>query len=172
MQECISHVVCFFFCASSTAAARVLRVRRAFWRDCASRWRRATKRRCFSCSCHPFTSSSVITTRSKTQYQQHLTALPSVFKENSFLNITQETQNNFTPVCHRTRVFNLKGKHDTQIQLSAADLPVREKGQTLYTTTKQLYNVLTDRMSRGAEMPCIGWIDRHCIGLCTENFNP
>lgn len=41
------------------------------------------------------------------------------------------------------------------IYLSAADLPVCEKGQTLYTQTKGLYIALTDRTTPAAEIPCI-----------------
>lgn len=67
----------FSLCASSTAAATVRRARQASWSGCVSKWRRATKRRCFSCSFRPFTSSSATTTRSETQRRRTTLCLPS-----------------------------------------------------------------------------------------------
>jgi hypothetical protein len=49
--------------ASSPAAARAPRGRRASLSDSASRWRRATRRPCCNWSCRPSTSSSATTTR-------------------------------------------------------------------------------------------------------------
>lgn len=57
----------YFLGAPSTAAARVPKVHPASWSGCVLRWKRVTRRRCFSCSCLQFTSSSVTTTRSETQ---------------------------------------------------------------------------------------------------------
>lgn len=59
----VSACIVSFLCVSSTVAAKVPRAHQAFWSGSVLRWRKVTRRQCFSCSCLLFTSLSVTTVR-------------------------------------------------------------------------------------------------------------
>lgn len=113
-----------FLSASSTAAAKVPRVLQAFWSGSVLRWRKVTRRQCFSFSCLLFTSSSVTTVRCEKCFLMLVSnilylSLELILRESmSFCSASPRALKcslfSFVEMC----IIRSKGKHNRAIQYS------------------------------------------------------